>query len=144
MSGTLYNRFIPLWYGTAEQALQKCYTVTSNLIQVEAATSMSRSTALRAILAILIFVLGNLQAWDSNVADAGLLVVLLVSFAIPLPAVALLVPIKQPFLVGALVVSLILLLAARLLSPVPLPGLFIILVPAAMGLIFAGLINQEE
>jgi hypothetical protein len=105
---------------------------------------MSRSTALRAILAILIFVLGNLQAWDSNVADAGLLVVLLVSFAIPLPAVALLVPIKQPFLVGALVVSLVLLLAARLLSPVSLPGLFIILVPAAMGLIFAGLINQEE
>jgi hypothetical protein len=104
---------------------------------------MSRSTALRAILAILIFVLGSLQAWDSNVADAGLLVVLLVSFAIPLPAVALLIPIKGPFLVGALVVSLILLLAARLFSPVPLPGLFIILVPAAMGLIFAGLINQE-
>ena len=104
---------------------------------------MSRSTALRAILAILIFVLGSLQAWDSNVADAGLMVVLLVSFAIPLPAVALLVPIKRSFLVGALVVSFLLLLVARLSSTIPLPGLFIILVPAAMGVIFAGLINQE-
>ncbi|RPJ24485.1 MAG: hypothetical protein EHM33_17725 [Chloroflexi bacterium] len=104
---------------------------------------MTRNTALRALLAILIFVLGSLQAWDSDVPEAGLLIVLLVSLAIPLPPVALLVLIKQQYLVGALVLSFILLALARLISPIPLPGLFIILVPAAMGLIFAGIIKQE-
>ncbi len=104
---------------------------------------MTRSTALQAALAFLIFVMGNLQAWDSNVPQAGLWVVLLVSLAIPLTPIALLAQIKQQYMVGALVLALILLILARLLSPIPLPGLFIILVPAVMGLIFAGLIRQE-
>jgi hypothetical protein len=104
---------------------------------------MTRSTALRATLAVLAFVLGSLQAWDSDVPQAGLLIVLLVSLATALPPVALLLPIKQPLLVGAFVSSLILLLLARLISPIPLPGLFLILVPAAMGLIFTGLIKEE-
>jgi hypothetical protein len=104
---------------------------------------MTQNTALRAGLAYLIFVLGSLQAWDSNAPDAGLLILLLVSLAIPLTPIALLIPIQQQYVVGALVLSLILLTVARLLSPIPLPGLFIILVPAVMGLIFAGLINQD-
>lgn len=104
---------------------------------------MTRSTALQAALAFLIFVMGNLQAWDSNVPQAGLWVVLLVSLAITLTPIALLTQIKQQYMVGALVLALILLILARLLSPIPLPGLFIILVPAVMGLIFAGLIRQE-
>jgi hypothetical protein len=104
---------------------------------------MTRSTVLRAALAFLIFVLGSLQAWDSNVPEAGLLIVLLVSLAIPLTPIALLIPMRQPYMVGALVLAFILLILARLISPIPLPGLFIILVPAAMGLIFAGLVNQE-
>ena len=37
----------------------------------------------------------------------------------------------------------ILILVARLVSPIPLPGLFIVLVPAVIGLIFAGIIKQE-
>ena len=69
---------------------------------------MSRNTALRAGMAFLMFVLGSLQAWDSNVHGAGLLIVLLVSLAIPLP------------------------------------GLFLILVPGAMGLIFTGMVKQER
>jgi hypothetical protein len=104
---------------------------------------MTRSVALRAALAILAFVLGSLQAWDSGVPQAGLLIVLLVSLATALPPVALLLPIQQPFLVGAFVLSLMLLLLARLISPIPLPGLFLILIPAAMGLIFSGIIKQE-
>ena len=104
---------------------------------------MTRSTTLRAILAILIIVLGNLQAWDSNVHEAGLLIVLLVSLAMALPLVALLVPISQQYMIGAFIVSLILLVLARLISPIPLPGLFLILLPAAMGLIFAGIIKEE-
>ena len=41
------------------------------------------------------------------------------------------------------VLAFLLLLFARLISPVPLPRLFIIPVPAVIGLIFAGLIRQE-
>lgn len=104
---------------------------------------MTRSTALRAALAFLIFVLGNLQAWDSKVHEAGLLIVLLVSLAIPLLPIALLLSLEQKYMVGSVVLAFILLLSARLISPVPLPGLFIVLVPAVMGLIFTGLIRQE-
>jgi hypothetical protein len=104
---------------------------------------MTRSTTLRATLAVLAFVLGSLQAWDSDVHAAGLFIVLLVSLAIALPPVALLLPINQQYFVGAFVLSLILLLLARLISPIPLRGLFLILVPAAMGLIFTGIIKEE-
>ena len=58
--------------------------------------------------------------------------------------VALLVPIPEQYMIAAFALSLILLVAARLLVPIPLPGLFLILIPAAMGLIFAGLIKQEK
>lgn len=95
---------------------------------------MTRNTTLQAILAFLIFVPGSLQAWDSNVPAAGLLIVLLVSLAIPA---------TQQYMVGALVLAFILLLLARLLSPIPSPELFTILVPAAMGLIFARIVKQE-
>ena len=104
---------------------------------------MKRSLSLQAAFAILIFVLGNLQVWDSDVHEAGLMIVLLVSMAIALPPVALLLPLKQTYFVGAFALSFILLLVARLISPIPLPGLFIVLVPAAMGLIFTGLLKQE-
>ena len=97
---------------------------------------MKRSTTLRAAL-------GNLQAWDSNVHEAGLSIVLLVSLAMALPPVALLVSIPQQYMIGAFAFSLVVLVAARLLSPIPLPGLFLILIPAAMGLIFTGLIKPE-
>jgi hypothetical protein len=89
-------------------------------------------------------VLGNLQAWDSNVHEAGLVIVLLVSLAIALPPVALLAARSRQYLIGACVLSLSLLIVARLVSPVPLPGLFLILAPAAMGLIFAGLVKEES
>lgn len=105
---------------------------------------MSMSNSLRAVLAFLIFVLGIMQAWDSDVFEAGLFIVLLVSLAIPLAPIALLIPLNQQYMVGALVLALVLLFLARLLSPIPLPGLFIILAPAAMALIFAGLIQPEK
>ena len=104
---------------------------------------MDRTTATRAGIALIIFVMGSLQAWDSDVPAAGLLIVFLVSLAIALPPVALLVPLKQIHYLGALAVSFILLILARLISPVPLPGLFILLVPAVMGLIFTGIFRQE-
>ena len=103
---------------------------------------MDKTTATRAGLALIIFVLGSLQAWDSNVPAAGLLIVSLVNLAIALPPVALLVPLKQSYFLGTFALSFILLILARLLSPIPLPGLFIILVPAVMGLIFTGMISR--
>ena len=105
---------------------------------------MTRGTTLRAVFGLMIIVLGNLQAWDSNVDSAGLWIVLLVSIAIALPAVTLLMPLKQAYLISAFAVSLILLVIARITSPIPLPGLFIILVPAVMGLIFSGLIKEKN
>jgi hypothetical protein len=105
---------------------------------------MTRSTSLRAALAFLIFVLGSLQAWDSNVPEAGLLIVLLVSLAIPLTPIALLLPVKQSFVAAALALAFLLLLMARLISPISLPGLFLVLVPAATGLIFTGLMREEK
>lgn len=104
---------------------------------------MDKMTATRAILAISIFLLGSLQAWDSDVPAAGLLIVSLVSLAIALPPVALLVPLEQRYFVGAFVLSFVLLILARLISPIPLPGLFIVLVPAVMGLILTGIFRQE-
>lgn len=104
---------------------------------------MNRSTSLRAAISVLIFVLGNLQAWDSDVPEAGLMIVLLVSIAIALPPVALLLPLNQTYFVGAFALSFLFLLLARLTSPIALPELFIVLVPAAMGLVFAGIMRQE-
>lgn len=104
---------------------------------------MTKSTTFRGGLAIIMFVMGNLQAWDSDVADAGLLIVFLVSLAIALPPVALLIPLKQTNFLAAFALAFILLILARLISPIPLPGLFIVLVPAVMGLIFTGLFKQD-
>jgi hypothetical protein len=104
---------------------------------------MDKLTATRAGISIIIFAMGSLQAWDSNVPDAGLLIVFLVSFAIALPAVALLVPIEQTYFLGAFALSFILLIVARLISPISLPELFIVLVPAAMALIFTGTFRQD-
>ncbi|MCI0554210.1 MAG: hypothetical protein L0287_24940 [Anaerolineae bacterium] len=104
---------------------------------------MDKITATRAGLAIIIFVMGSLQAWDSDVPAAGLLIVSLVSLAIALPPVALLVPLKQSYFLGVFALLFILLILARLISPIPLPGLFIVLVPAVMGLIFTGIFRQD-
>jgi hypothetical protein len=105
---------------------------------------MTRPTLLRATFGLMIIVLGNLQAWDSNVHEAGLGTVLLVSLAIALAAVVLLLPLQQTVLLSALILSFALLVVARLTSPVLVPGLFLILVPAVMGLIFTGVVAEKQ
>ena len=104
---------------------------------------MDKVTAIRAGLAVIIFVMGNLQAWDSDVPTAGLLIVFLVSLAIALPAVALLITFEQTYFLGAFALSFIIVAVARLISPIPLPGLFIVLIPTAMALIFSGRLWQD-
>ncbi|HLE92334.1 MAG TPA: hypothetical protein VI753_14375 [Anaerolineales bacterium] len=44
---------------------------------------------------------------------------------------------------GAFAQSFVLLVVARLVSPISLSGLFLVLIPAVMGLIFTGIFNQE-
>ena len=44
---------------------------------------------------------------------------------------------------GAFALSFILITVARLISPISLPGLHLVLIPAALGLIFTGIFNQE-
>ena len=105
---------------------------------------MNKTTAVRAAFAVIIFVVANLQAWDSNAYEAGLLIALLVSLAISLPPVVVLLPVKPPVFVGVLGVSLVFLILARLIAPTPLPGLFLVLIPAAMALIFSGIYRPAD
>ena len=104
---------------------------------------MERTIMIRLGYALLMIVLGNLQTWDSDVHSGRLWVVLLVSLAIGLPAVAVLVPLQQIALISAIGISFILLVIARLISPVPLPELFLILIPGVLGLIFIGLVGEK-
>ena len=104
---------------------------------------MTKNTILRAGFAIIMFVIGNLQAWDSDVPKAGLLIVLFVSLAIALPPIALLIPLSRPHFMGAFALSFILITVARLISPISLPGLHLVLIPAVLGLIYTGIFNQE-
>ena len=104
---------------------------------------MERTTMIRLGYALLMIVLGNLQAWDSDVHSGGLWVVLLVSLAIGLPAVAVLVPLQQIALISAIGISFFLLVIARLISPVRLPELFLILIPGVLGLIFICLVGEK-
>ena len=104
---------------------------------------MNSSTVLRTGFAIIIFLIGNLQAWDSDVPKAGPLIVLLTSLAIALPPVALPIPLSRLHFLGAFALSFILLVVARLISPISLPGLFLVLIPAVMGLIFTGVFRED-
>ena len=105
---------------------------------------MTISTTLRASAALLLFVMGSVQAWDSHAHTGGWFVVLLVSLAIALPAVAWLVPLKPVQFVGAVMLSLVLLVVARFASPTPLPGLFLVGMPAGVALIFAGVFLKQN
>ena len=79
---------------------------------------MNRPTMIRAVYVLLALLLGNLHAWDSNVHAGWLWVVLLVSLATGLPVVTVLVPLQQVLLISAIVISFLLLIIARLVSPV--------------------------
>jgi hypothetical protein len=40
--------------------------------------------------------------------------------------------------------SFLLMLIARVASPIPLPGLFLVLIPAVMGLIYTGMVKERS
>jgi hypothetical protein len=96
--------------------------------------------ALQAGVALLIFVMGSVQAWDSKVPAAGVWTVLLVSLSIALPPVALLSTLEPVYLLSAYGLSFVLLIIARLTSPTPLPGLFLVFIPAVIGFLFSSVL----
>jgi hypothetical protein len=102
----------------------------------------SRST-LRSGIAALMVVLGGLQAWDSNALSSGLPIILMVGTAIILPAILFLMPSWMTYFIGSIILSLVLLVIARIISPIPLPGLFLVLLPAGTGLIYIGILEQK-
>lgn len=95
----------------------------------------------RGVVAGLIVLLGSLQAWDSGVLAAGPLVQLLALTGIAIPAMAALVSASYLGTVAAVCASAVLEIAARVVSPVPLPELLLVsmfaalllFVPAAVG-----------
>lgn len=82
----------------------------------------------RWFLAGVILVLGLIQAVDSDVRAASTLVSALVLLAILVPAAALALSQSRRLYLGAVIATVVLLSAARVLSPTPLPGLYLIAV----------------
>ncbi len=94
----------------------------------------------RTIIAILIIGLGATQAWDSNVLAAPSWVIALVALAVALPALAVVITDDPGMLLAAIIGMSLLLLAAKLMSPVPLPALLVVAMLAGVLVIIA---NQQ-
>jgi hypothetical protein len=77
----------------------------------------------RSVLALLIVGVGALQAWDSHVLEAEPLVQTLVAVGILVPAVAVWLASRVQTRVAAVIVSAVLMVAARGLSSIRLPEL---------------------
>ncbi|MGD9891425.1 MAG: hypothetical protein AB7R89_08995 [Dehalococcoidia bacterium] len=84
------------------------------------------------------------QAWDSGVFDASPVVMGMVLVAIALPVAAVLLTARLEIYVAALVLGFLLLLTARIVSPEPLPELFLVLVPFAVLGLLTGLQRRKE
>ena len=94
----------------------------------------------KSIVAILVLGLGATQAWDSNVLNAPTWIIAIVALAVALPALALVLTDEPGMLLGAIVATSLLLLTAKLLSPVPMPALLVIVVLAGVLVI---IVNQQ-
>jgi hypothetical protein len=86
----------------------------------------------RWVVAGLIVLFGGLQAWDSGVLAAKPLVQLLAGTGIAIPATAALLSASSLGTVAAVIASAVLEIAARVVSPVPLPELLLVSVIAAL------------
>jgi len=77
-------------------------------------------------------VIGAFQAWDSGVGTAGPLPLALTVLGIAAPTVAIAISVHHGWRIAALVAGVILLVGARVLSPVTLNTLHLALFPAAL------------
>ena len=99
--------------------------------------------SMKSMIIALMILMGGLQARDSNVFKAGLPIILLVSTAIVTPAMLFLRSTQPFYLVGSILLSLALLVVARTISPISLSGVFLVLLPAGLGLIYFGLLGNK-
>jgi hypothetical protein len=105
---------------------------------------MHQGPARRWILAATILVVGLLQAWDSDVLEAGLIEWILVGAGILVAAAAALVSEGRAAIFVAIPVSAILLLAAGWISTTPLHGVIVIAVAAGAILLLNEYIVHRE
>jgi hypothetical protein len=111
------------------QALRSTPPLLYNLLTREVVMNRNRMLGLAICLPM-----GLLQAWDAGVLAAGLLVMGLVAAAIAVPALALVVTASLGAYAVAEGITLALLLAARAVSPVPLPTLTVVGLTTALAL----------
>ena len=97
----------------------------------------------RWVVAGLIVLLGGLQAWDSGVLAAGPLVQLLAWTGIAIPAIAAVMSSSYVGTVSAVIASAVLEIAARVVSPVPLPELLLVSMFAALLLFVPAAVGQK-
>jgi hypothetical protein len=98
----------------------------------------------RLILALVIVVVGCLQAWDSGLLEASAVVWILVLPGILVPGAAALVEESRGAIFVAVPVSAILLLGAVLISPTPLPALLMITLAGGALLVGNAWIEAKE
>lgn len=94
----------------------------------------------KSLIAILLLGLGATQAWDSNVLNAPTWIIAIVAIAILLPALALVLTEDPRLLLAVLIAMSLLLLAAKLLSPIEMPALLVVALLAGVLVIIA---NQQ-
>lgn len=93
----------------------------------------------RLLWAVVIGVVGALQAWDSGVLRAGSTVMFLVAAGIAAPTCAFLLTDAHGIRMASIGVMLVLLTWARMISPISLNGLHITVLPAAVVALVSGL-----
>jgi hypothetical protein len=96
----------------------------------------------RTLVAVGSLLVGLLQAWDSGALQAGLTAQVLIVIGIVMPAAAIVAPMGQGVRIGSVIVAALLLVAARMVSPVSLNALHLALfAPALYILVVTGLQN---
>jgi hypothetical protein len=100
--------------------------------------------ARQTILAIVVLAVGATQAWDSRVLDAGLFVIALAAIAVFAPPSALFVSRDARVHAAAVAVATVMLLVAKLVSPIALPALGVVILPAVMAMFFVRRLNAPR
>jgi hypothetical protein len=111
------------------QALRSAPPLLLDLFTRELRMTRNRWLGLAAALPMAL-----VQAWDSRVLDAGPLVMALVGIAIAVPMLALVLTSHSGVYAAAEGVAIMLLLAAKVATPVPLPALGVVALVLAGGL----------
>ena len=86
---------------------------------------------------------GTLQMWDSDIAHAGIMAAVLAIAGIAVPTASIAVRMDSRVRIGALAAGVILLMVARMSSPVPLNTLHLALFPAALYILFVQALSHD-